>query len=210
MHPLAHVRSALPTRIRAAAVAVLAGLLLVPAAAAVRGATSAPALTGDPAGLRLARQVNRSYANVPAVRVDVSAGGALVGRFTLIVRNGVTVAEQASVSEGSTQPTLLVRRENEGTFVRDANRSCWRFVPAGDPQALTGVGKAVLSGNGRVSKPRVAGDTIVMTLTTQGQTARVVVDRKTSQLRRMEAPGYVARFTSLAKRPTLPVPKPRC
>jgi hypothetical protein len=190
-----------------AAVAILAGLLLVPTAAAVRASTS---LTGDPAGVRLAKQVNRSYASVPAVRVDVAAGGALVGRFTLVLRNGVTVAEQASVSEGSTQPTLLVRRENEGTFVRDANRSCWRFVPASDPQALTDVGDAVLAGDGRLSKPRTTGDTITMTLTTQGQTARVVVDGKTSRLRRLEAPGYVARFTSLAKRPTLPVTKPRC
>ena len=30
------------------------------------------------------------------------------------------------------------------------------------------------------------------------------------RLRRLEAPGYLARFTSLATRPTLPVTKPRC
>jgi hypothetical protein len=184
--------------------------LLVPTAAAVRASTSAPALTGDPAGLLLARQVNRSYTKVPAVRVEVAAGGAFVGRFTLVLRNGVTVAEQALVNEGSAKPTLLVRRENAGTFVRDANRSCWRFVPAGDPQALTGVGKEMLSATGRVSKPRVAGDTITMTLTTQGRAARIVVDRKTARLRRMDAPGYVARFTSLANAPALPVTKPRC
>jgi hypothetical protein len=154
--------------------------------------------------------VNRSYANVPAVRVDVTAQGAVVGRFTLVMRNGVAVAEQALVSEGSARPTQLVRRENEGTFVRNPSLSCWRFVPAADPQALTDVGKEMLNGGGRVSKPRVSGDTITMTLTTQGQTARVVVDRTTSRLRRIDASGYAARFTTLAKSPTLPVPKPRC
>ena len=211
MLPLTHAASALRARgIRSAAVALLAGLLLVPAAAAIRSSTSPPALTGDAAGLRLVRQVNRFYADVPAVRVDVTAGGTLVGLFTLVLRNGVTVAEQARVNEGSTQPTVLVRRENAGTFVRDANRSCWRFVPTNDPQALTGVGKAILSGPGRVSKPRVTGDTITVTLTVQGRTARVVVDRTTSRLLRMDAPGYSARFTSLAKRPALPAPQPRC
>ena len=189
---------------------VLAVLLLAPTAVAVRSTTSGTALTGDPAGLQLARQVNRSYTKVPAVRVEVSAQGALVVRFTLILRNGVAVAAQALVNEGSAEPTLLVRRENEGTFVRDANRSCWRSVPSTDPQALTDVGKPILSGPGRLSKPRAAGDTITMTLTAQGQTARVVVDRKSSRLRRLDAPGYVGRFTSLAKGPTLPVPKPRC
>lgn len=193
-----------------AAVAILAALLLAPAAGAVRTSTFAPALTGDPAGLQLARQVNRSYANVPAVRVEVSAAGGLVGRFTFLLRNGVTVAEQALVNEGGAQPTLLVRRENAGTFVRDPDRACWRFVPSGDPQALTDVGQPVFAADGRVSKPRVAGDAISMTLTAQGRTLRVVVDRKTSRLRRLEAPGYSARFTSLAKLPTLPAPRPRC
>ena len=183
--------------------------LIAPAAAAIRSSTSAPVLTGDPAGLQLVRQVNRSYAKVPAVRSVVTAEGELLGRFTLLLRDGVTVAEQALVNEGVPPLALLVRREKEGTFVR-TDRSCWLFLPAGDPQALTDVGKPILPGDGRVSKPRIAGDTITMTLTRLGHTAQVVVDRKTFRLRRLEAPGYLARFTSLATRPTLPVTKPRC
>ena len=128
--------------------------LIAPAAAAVRSSASGPALTGDPAGLQLVRQVNRSYAKVPAVRIVVTAEGELLGRFTLILRDGVTVAEQALVDEGVPPLTLLVRREKEGTFAR-TNRSCWLFVPAGDPQALTDVGKPILPGDGRVSKPRI-------------------------------------------------------
>jgi hypothetical protein len=198
-------------RRRTAAVAALAALLLIaPTAAAVRSSASGPSLTGDPAGRELARRVNRSYANVPAVRVEAAVQGALVVRFTLVMRNGVTVAEQALVDEGSEPPTLFVRRESEGTFVRDPDRSCWRFVPASDPQALTDVGAPMLPGPGRVSRPRVTGDTIVLPLTSQGRTARFVIDRKTSRLRRMDAGGYTARFTTLAKRPTLPVPKPLC
>jgi len=203
MHPLAHARSA--------AVVVVAGLLLVPAAAAIRSSTSGPALTGDAAGLELARQVNRSYASVPGVRLVVTdPDGVLFVRFTLVLREGVVVAAQALVNEGGAKRSLLVRRESQGTFVRDPDHSCWRFVPAGDAQALTDVGKPMLSGPARVSRPRVAGDTMTMTLNAQGQTARYVDDRKTSRLLRIDVTGLIARYTSLATRPTLPVPKPRC
>jgi hypothetical protein len=198
---------------RSAAGVVLAALLLAPAAAAVvRSSTSGPALTGDATGLQLVRQVNRSYKNVPAARIQITGqGGTLAIQFTVILRDGVAIATQALVTAAG-EKGILVRRENEGTFSRDPNSSCWRFLPPNDPQALTGVGKPILSGPGRVSKPRVAGDTITMTLTAStGQTSRVVVDRKTSRLRRMNgAPDYLARYTSLAKRPTLAVPKPRC
>lgn len=188
----------------------LVALLAAPAAAAVRSSTAGAPLTGDPAGLRLAREVNRAYADVPGVRVDVASNGAVVVRFTLVLRNGVAVAEQALVDEGAERPTLLVRRESEGTFVRDANRSCWRSVPKSDPQELTDVGGPMLSGPGRVSKPRVAGGTVTLTLTREGRTSRLVVDRKTSRLRSMDAGRMVARFTSLARRPALPLPKPLC
>lgn len=194
-------------------VATFFALLLASTAAAVRSSTSGPALTGDPAGLQLVRQVNRSYTSVPAVRVDIAIAGGLVLRFTEVLRNGVVVAEQALARVGGAQPTVLVRRENEGTFVRDPNSSCWRFVPTSDPQALTDVGDPMLAGPGRVSKPRVTGqngENFTMTLTRQGEAAEVVVNRKTSRLFRVYAPGYIARFTSLAKRPTLLVPKPRC
>jgi hypothetical protein len=102
-----------------------------------------------------------------------------------------------------------VRREREGTYAR-TDRSCWLLMPRGDPHALTDVGKPILHFDGRVSKPKIADDTITMMVTRLGTTAQVVVDRKTSRLRRIEAPGYIASFTSLARRPTLPVTKPRC
>jgi hypothetical protein len=196
--------------IRTAAAAALVSLLAVPTAAAVRASTSGPPVTGDPAGVRLARDVNRAYANVPGVRVDVTADGELFARFTLVMRKGVVVAEQALVYEGSGRPTLLVQRENEGTWARDSGRACWRYVPKGDPQALTDVGTSMFPSPGRVSKPRATGGTITVTQTAKGQTARLVIDRKTLRLRRMDAAGAVVRFTNLAKRPKLPVPKPRC
>jgi len=188
----------------------VAVLALAPVAGAVRAPATSPTLSGDPVGLRLVRQVNRSYANVPAVRLDMTAVG-LAARFTLILRNGTVVAERALVDEGASDPTLFVRREHEATFVHNPNRNCWRFVPTGDPQALTDVGKPVLSGAGRVSRPRHAATTVTLTITRQGKAARAVIDKRTLHLLRYEASrGYVARFTNLAKRPTLPSTRPRC
>jgi hypothetical protein len=190
------------------AVAVVALLTLAPAAGGVPTST-APTLSGDAAGLRLVRQVNRSYAAVSAVRLEVAAGG-FIGRFTLVMRNGVVVAEQALVDEGGSEATLLVRREHQGTFVHNPNRDCWRSVPASDPQALTDVGKPLLSGPGRVSRPRIAATTITLTITREGHAARAVIDKRTMHLRRFEAVGYLARFTNLSKRPALPTPVPHC
>ena len=190
------------------AVAVVACLTLAPAAGAVR-ASAVPALSGDAAGLRLVGQVNRSYATTPAVRIEV-AGGGFTGRFTSVMRNGVVVAQQAIVDEGVPERTLLVRREHQGTFVHDPDRDCWTFIPKSDPQALTDIGKPLLSGPGRVSRPRIAATTITLTITWEGQAMRAVIDKRTMHLRRFEATGYVARFTNLSKRPALPTSQPRC
>ena len=189
-------------------VAVAALLTLAPAAGAVRVA-AVPPLSGDAAGLRLVRQVNRSYATVPAVRLE-GAGGGLSARFTLVMRNGVVVAEQALVDEGLPELTLLVRREHQETVAHDPDRDCWTFIPKSDPQALTDVGKSLLSGPGRVSRPRVGATTVTVTITMQGQTLRAVIDKRTMHLRRFEATGYVARFTNLTKAPALPTTQPRC
>ena len=190
------------------AVAVVAALMLAPAAGAVR-ASAVPTLTGDAAGLRLVRQVNRSYATVPAVRIEVTGGG-FTGRFSSVLRNGIVVAQQVLIDEGAPEPTRLVRREHEGTFVHDPNRDCWRFIPKSDPQALTDIGKPLLSGPGQVSRPRIAATTITVTVTSQGHAMRVVIDKRTMRLRRYEADGYLARFTNLSKRPALPTTQPRC
>jgi hypothetical protein len=189
------------------AVAVVALLTLAPAAGAVH-TSAVPALTGDAAGLRLVRQVNRSYETVPAVRLAVAAGGSS-HRFTLVMGNAVVVAEQALVDEGLPDRTLLVRREHQGTFVR-TDRDCWLFVPKSDPQALTDVGKPLLSGPGRVSRPRIAATTITVTITSQGHAMRAVIDKRTMHLLRFEATGFVAHFTNLSKRPALPTTQPRC
>jgi hypothetical protein len=189
-------------------VAVLA-LVLASVAGAVRTPLAVPTLSGDPAGLRLVRQVNRSYASVPAVRLELTAGS-FAAVFTFSMRNGIVVAERALVDEGAPTPTLLVRREHEGTFVHDPHRDCWRSLPPADPQALTDVGKPVLSGAGTVSRPRYAATTITLAITRSGRTARAVIDKRTLHLRRYEARGYLARFSTLARRPALPRTLPRC
>jgi hypothetical protein len=190
------------------AVAVIAVLTLAPAAGAVP-ASAVPTLSGDAAGLRLVRQVNRSYATVPAVRIEV-AGGGFTGRFSSVLRNGVVVAQQVLVDEGAPEPTQLVGREHQGTFLHSPSGDCWRFIPKSDPQALTDIGKPMLSGPGQVSRPRIAATTITLTITSQGHAMRAVIDKRTMHLRRYEAAGYLARFTNLSKRPALPTTQPRC
>jgi hypothetical protein len=197
-------------------VTALAVLALTGTASVAGGAPDATArsgLTGDPAGIRLAAQVNRSYAHVPGVRIDVGGGvggSSLSVRFTFVLRSGVAVAEHAMVDQGADGRSALVRTGNQGTFARDPGRSCWRFVPKTDPQALTDIGEPVLSDVGRVSRPRVSGDMFVLPIATHGLTMRAFVDRGTSQLRRLEAPGYLARFTTLRTKPVVPATKPRC
>ena len=190
------------------AVALVVLLTLAPAAGAVRS-SAAPTLTGDAAGLRLVREVNRSYASVPGVRIEV-AGGGFTGRFTSVMRNGVVVAQQVLVEAGAPEPTRLVRREHQGTFLHDPSRDCWRFMPKTDRQALTDIGKPMLSGPGRVSGPQIAATTATLTITSQGHAMRVVIDKRTMHVRRYEATGYLARFTNLSKRPALPTTQPHC
>ena len=191
---------------------IAAAFLSVSAAGGALAATARSALTGDPAGVRLVKQVNRSYAHVPGIRIDVGGGSGVAIRFTFALRSGLAVAQHAIVDQGASGQTVLVRLGNQGTFVRDPGRSCWRFVPKAkvDRQGLPDIGRPVLSDLGRVSRPRSSGDMFVLPITSNGLTLRAFIDRRTSQLRRLEAAGYSARFTTLRIRPVMPTAKPRC
>jgi hypothetical protein len=201
-------RCARRTHVLVLAAAGGALLTLAPATAAVH-ASAAPTLTGDAAGLRLVRQINRAYANVPGVWADAD-GKDFAGRFTFVMRNGIVVAAQALVDQGAPQPRLLVRPENQGTFQRNRSRACWQFLPKDHSQALTDVGKPLLSGPGRVARPRVAAATITVTITTNGRAMHWVIDKRTMLLRGSTAVGFKADVTNLEKRPTLLATQPRC
>ena len=191
--------------------ALVAFVVCVPVA--IAGPARAPGFSGDRKAVALVAQANRSYARVPAVRVDAVVFDTSF-RFTLFLRNGVTWAEQAQVRTDDGEFTI-VGTVDGGSFVKDSGASCWRFVPKSDPQAMEDLGGPVLAGPGRLGRPRTVAGTIEIIATQQGgERMRIVLDRRTLRLKRvtyLSARGNMtARFTTLAAAPPLPATQPRC
>ncbi len=180
---------------------------------AIAAPAGAPGFSGDREALGLVARANRSYARIPAVRIDAVVSDATF-RFTLFLRNGVTWAEQARVrtDEGEVN---IVGTIGGGSFVKDAGASCWRFVAKSDPQAMEDLGDPVLAGPGRLGRPRTIAGTIEIIATQRGgERMKIVLDRRALTVRRvtyLSAGGNMtAHFTTLRRAPTLPRAQPRC
>jgi hypothetical protein len=134
----------------AAALAVLAGSPASmaagppgqsPAARARSAAWPAWRIQGNPKTKALLARVERAYLHAAAVELSVIPRRSTFRsprRFVLILRAGVVVAEEFT-RPGRGGITLVARRSGP-TYSRAAGATCWRRLPAPNPQTLTDVG----------------------------------------------------------------------
>lgn len=197
-------------------------LALVGAFVAGCGSGTKPAATRSAPptkGQALLSRVHAAYRNVPAVRMRVRLGPERV-RFTLLLRAGVTTAEEV-VGAGPTGTTALVARKDGPTYARAPGSTCWRPVPHGQPQELADVGLPFPSGyQTRVKAPRRSGDAWLLPVVerarnssqTQKVTLRInastmLLESATTQSAGQTVTEHVQRLTG---RPGLVTPKPIC
>jgi hypothetical protein len=98
-------------------------------------------IIGSPKTKALFAKVHRAYLHVPAVALSVIPAKSSLRfprRFVLILRSGVVVAEKFS-RPGRDGVTLVARRFHH-TYSRAAGATCWRRLPASNPQTLADVG----------------------------------------------------------------------
>lgn len=169
---------------------------------------------GDHAGVVLLGQVREAYAKTPAV---VITGGtpALAVSFTLVLHNGVAVAEAFTGSRAAHQ-TVLVKPQNQPTFAHDPGTSCWRALAPSNRQSLTDVGERfpAYSGSSSVGAPVRAQQGWLLTLTAPGTSSTLSIDASTHLVRTIAVTGAAGHLTehvqTPASAPPLPAAQPRC
>jgi hypothetical protein len=202
----------------------LAALCLAATAAAVLPTISASsssrpaerssrwAFSGDHQAIALIERVNKSYRNVRTVRIRATFSGVSID-FTLHLRTGIVWGEQAVIRTAS-GTTTLSGTTRRGTYVRDAGRRCWRFVPRGDHQALADLGKPVLTGPGQLKPPVPShwGRVLIDVVRSGHTVERIVVNHHTHRVVIISTaqPHAIFWFATPHRAPALPSPNPRC
>jgi hypothetical protein len=103
--------------------------------------TPAGKIIGSPKTRVLFAKVHRAYLHVPAVEMTViprKSSLRFPRRFVLILRSGVVVAEE--FTRPGRDGTTLVARRFHRTYSRKTGATCWRRLPASNPQTLADVG----------------------------------------------------------------------
>lgn len=185
-----------------------------PAADTTTGATAESRPTGDPHGLALLARVRQTYARVPAV-VTTGRLGAMSVRFSAILSAGVVVAEGFAGTRGA-GTTILVAPRGSATFARDPGASCWRQVPASDPQALTDIGGhfPAYPNVAVVKAPQRTDNGWLLGVVARGKSSTFAIDGKTFFVRtitlRQSGEQVTEHVHTLTSVPNLPSPQPRC
>jgi hypothetical protein len=194
-------------------------LMLVVWSAAAAGATNADPPSGDAQGLALLARVHRAYEHVSAVTTSVTLRG-MNARFTLLLHQGVTVAEEF-VGGTSTGTTTLVAHGAGPTYAREAGTSCWRRLAATDQQSLEDVGLRFPDGyKTTVKTPTHSRSEWLLPIHTEGRfpgeggTFVMHIDAKTmlikSETGRVSGQPLANHINALRHTPALPSPQPPC
>jgi hypothetical protein len=194
-------------------------MLVVFVSSAAAGAASASPPSGDARGLALLARVQRAYEHVPAVATSATLQG-MNARFTLVLRQGVAVAEEF-VGVTSTGTTTLVARGAGPTYAREAGTSCWRRLAATDQQSLEDVGLRFPDGyKTTVKAPTRTGSEWLLPIHTEGRfpgeggTFVMHIDPKThlikSETGRAGGQPLINHIAALRQPSALPAPQPTC
>ena len=141
-------------------------------------------------------------------------------RFTLLLRQGVAVAEEF-VGVTSTGTTTLIAHGTGPTYAREAGTSCWRRLATTDQQSLEDVGLRFPDGyKTTVKAPTHAGSVWLLPIHTEGRfpgeggTFVMHIDAKTmlveSETGRAGGQPLTNHITALPQPPALPSPQPTC
>ena len=174
-------------------------------------ARSAPATS---AGAELLRRVTSSYGRVPAVLVTATVQGSS-GRFSVILRRGVVIAEQFVGGAGRTA-TKLVAPPHSPTYALQPGTACWRQLSAANPQALMDIGERfpVVPGAVVLSAPQRTPVGWLLRVRITTTTAIYAIDRATLRVDSItftQGRGSVTeRVRALSAAPALIKPVPRC
>lgn len=169
--------------------------------------------TGSPAGIALARKVDRYYAGAPGVRVrmrNVLGGKPAVGqmRFAIVHdRVAGAVAEMTIAGKGRSS----VVATPGGSFIRVEGSSCWVDLgPAGFGQEST---PTDLSRSGRFSRPRRQGAALLLSRIARDGEHAFRIDARTGrilEIRQDGAPSVLTDMERLSEAPEIPSPEPLC
>jgi hypothetical protein len=189
----------------------------VPASVKKPRATVTPTIDnprdGKARGVALLSDVRRIYARVPAVVTTSRLKGTPI-RFTSILKEGVVVGESFVGPRGDT--STLVALPGTPTFAQDPGTSCWRLVPASDPQALTDIGSRFppYPKDALVEMPQRTQTGWSLRVDTNEKSSTFDIDSNTLHVRSItlrEAGQQLEEHVStLASAPALPSPQPRC
>jgi hypothetical protein len=169
---------------------------------------------GNARGVALLARVRRTYTHYRGV-VITGRIGALAARFTLRLDAGAVVGEGFSGTRGA-GTTELVALPGSSTFARDPGSSCWRPVPATDPQALTDIGHhfPFAPSGVPVEAPQPNQHGWSLSVQADGRSSTFTIDRATLLVQSItvRAPGksVTELVRTLAPTPILPTPQPRC
>ena len=199
----------LPLKRPVAAACTAAALAL--GATAAHGAQPPPA--GDPAGIALAKKVNRYYSIPARMGVEIRApleGGVLRQRFVLA--HGRTRAVITSIASGNERESLL--DSARGFFAREHGTRCWVRRGAGRHRGNTPL--INLSGSTFLPPERIGALTTLGVIervrgTTRHLSVAYRVDAATGRIATQTIGGdLVVTFRTLPAPPVVPAPTPRC
>ncbi len=185
-----------------------AGTKATPAVGKPKPAIGASALTGNPKGVALAKQVNAAYASVAGLAEDrtSSAGGTLTRLFAT---TGGKVTGVREIEVAGAVTTRKISRP-EALYTKSGTATCWT---KGAPQP-SDFGE-ILS-QGVTSAPNVAGAVTTFSLTSNGSAARFKIDSKTKMLASATyataagKPSATSTFRLLSPAPVIDAPTPLC
>jgi hypothetical protein len=189
------------------------GLLALCVAVTPSAGQSVAPPSGDPAGLAMLARVHRAYVAVPGVTL-LGRAGSLSFRFTFALRSGVEAAEQVTVSTPNGTATFVARRD-AATFVRHPGSSCWRRLPSSSAQTISSLGLPFPDQpHMRVKPPRRTRTGWLLPVAGDGGPATFAIDGKSMLIRSLTLASQGTRIVeyarTLASRPQLALPEPRC
>jgi hypothetical protein len=173
-------------------------------------------VSGDPAGIALARRVNARYANVPGVASDIKgalggvSGANGVAQIRLV--DGKSRVISAKLTIGGKPVAVILNRT--GVYTKVAGATCWTRNTS--PKALASLGDPAVSLRGvRFAKPVKSGTSLILKATDLlgqygGGVTEYTIDAKVFNLVSLTEGGSKMTFKALDKAPVIPRPRRIC
>ncbi len=173
-------------------------------------------VSGDPAGIALARRVNARYANVPGVASDIKgalggvSGANGVAQIRLV--DGKSRVISAKLTIGGKPVAVILNRT--GVYTKVAGATCWTRNTS--PKALASLGDPAVSLRGvRFAKPAKSGTSLILKATDLlgqygGGVTEYTIDAKVFNLVSLTEGGSKMTFKALDKAPVIPRPRRIC